>query len=261
MRGLESVKILVVRPGHRLAKLCCLIGKEGGIPMPLPLLDITGPIDASAARVALERARHAGLWIFTSPNAVTWSSTISPPTPDLPWPHQLAAVGQGTADALQKLTGSRNILVPPADGAKALLSMPQLQDVKERTILIVRGERPLPFLENRLRALDAIVLTAEVYRRKVRPVNPDEVASLIIQADAAIVTSGESLRALRRATPTASVSKLLTLQLVVPSMRVVKVAMEEMGFRLHPLVPDRVSDDEFVQALLRWNGHPLHTLE
>lgn len=260
MKGLASIKVLVVRPSHQSENLCRMIGREGGIAASLPLVDIAGPVDPNAAKGALVAARHAEIWIFTSPNAVTWSSTISPPTRDLPWPRQLAAVGQGTADAIQKLSGAYDILVPPKDGAKALLSLPQLQDTAGRTMLIARGAQPLPLLESCLRARGAIIWTAEVYRRKVRPVDPDEVANLVAQSDIAIITSSESLRLLRQAMPAALMSKLLALQLVVPSMRVVKVALG-MGFRRQPLVPDRVSDDEFIQALLHWNRQSLQTAE
>lgn len=256
MSGLESIKVLVVRPKHQLMGLCHAIRGAGGVPIALPLLDIVGPADTNSAQEKLKIGRHAGLWIFTSPNAVMWSATLSPPTSDRPWPRLLAAVGRGTANALREYVNASNILVPTADGAEALLTLPQLQNVAGRTVLIVRGERPLPLLEDRLRTLGAIVLAAEVYRRMPRPANPDEVAKLIATADAAIVTSGESLRMLRRVTPASTLSKLLGLPLVVPSMRVVKIAME-MGFRHQPLLPDRVSDDEFVRALLRWSGRSL----
>lgn len=254
--NLESVTVLVIRPEHQVARLCHAIRGAGGNPIALPLMDIVQPADPDAVTTKLKGARKAGLWIFTSPNAVRWALTLSPPAPGRPWPRHLAAVGQGTANMLLKSVGNCDVLAPSSDGAESLLALPQLQDVTGHTILIVRGERPLPLLEDRLQTLGAVVLTAEVYRRRPLPVNPHEVAALITRANAAIVTSGESLRLLRDVTPAPSLPKLRTLQLVVPSMRVVKLAME-MGFLHQPLLPARVRDDEFVRALERWSRRSL----
>lgn len=254
--NLESVTVLVIRPEHQVAHLCQVIRDAGGIPIALPLMDIVQPANSNAVTAKLEEARKAGLWIFTSPNAVRWALALSPPAPGRPWPRHLAAVGQGTADVLRKSVGACDVLIPSSDGTESLLALPQLQEVSGHTILIVRGERPLPLLEDRLQTLGAIVLTAEVYRRRPRPVNPLEVATLLTRADAAIVTSGESLHLLRDVTPAASLPKLLALQLVVPSVRVVKLAME-MGFLHQPLLPTRVRDDEFVRALERWSRRSL----
>lgn len=249
MSSLRQLKILVTRPRSQAKGLCSAIVDAGGVALPLHLVTIEGPTDNSNLRATLARARDAESWIFTSPNAVAWALRLAPPTATHPWPVRLAATGCGTARALRACAPRSEILLPETDGAAGLLALPAFQNVAGHRLAIIRGMRPLALLENRLRELGAELITAEVYRRRALHPNSEHVAMLIDQADAAIVTSGESLRLLWNLTPISSRRKLQRLQLVVPSLRVVQIA-REMGFRHQPLVPYRVSDDEFVKALL-----------
>lgn len=251
-RPLAGLGVLVTRPAHQAEGLCRAIEAAGGHAQRLPLLGIEGPADPAATGLRLKDGCVADAWIFTSPNAVNWAARLHPPggTPD--WPALVAAAGQGTARALSAL-GRSGVQLPPQDGAAGLLQLPLLQDVAGRRLLIVCGERPLSLLAEGLRARGAEPDVVEVYRRLPLPHSRHQVTQALGAVAAVIVSSGESLRQLHGLTPPDVRSRLFDLQLAVPSARVLELA-RQLGFRHAPLVPERVGDEGFVQALIRWRS-------
>lgn len=247
---LTGLGVLVTRPAHQSEGLCRAIEAAGGQAQRLPLLSIEGPADPAAATARLRDGCAANAWVFTSPNAVSWAARLHPPGSAPDWPGVLAAVGHGTAAALTAL-GCDTVLVPPRDGANGLLSLPLLHSGSEKRLLIVRGERPLTLLADGLRARGIDFDTVEVYRRRPLGYPPPTITQMLRAVDAVIVSSGESLRQLHSLTPATERSRLLDLQLAVPSTRVLEIA-GKLGFHHTPLIPDRVGDEGFTQALVRW---------
>lgn len=250
MSALQGLHVLVTRPAHQADALCRLLETAGAVALRLPLLEIQPPYDPAAAHDRLAHAADFDWLIFTSANAVRGAApwlTLPPPTP---YP-RLACIGFATAAAL-KAAGCDPALVP-AEGSTSedLLATPAMRDVKGRSVLLVRGEGGRETLPATLAARGAQVETAAVYRRV--PVHPaaDDVAALLRRADAAIVTSGETLTQLVRVTPACARERLLALQLVVPSARVVQTAIE-LGFGSRPLAPASVSDSDFVDLVVAW---------
>jgi len=90
-----------------------------------------------------------------------------------------------------------------------------------------------------------------LYRRVPRGHPPAQVAALLNQADAAIITSGAGLEQLLALTPTDCLPRLLGLQLVVPAPRVVELARLK-GFWVPPLLPEQMTDAALAEALGRW---------
>lgn len=243
---LAGVGVLVTRPAHQAAGLLQAITTAGGTPLALPLLAIEA-LPPTVAAVALQADVDA--WIFTSPNAVRHAAALYPP---VRWPSRLAAAGAGTAAALAAL--GRDAEVPAtADGASGLLQLPWLQTGGLR-VLIVGGERPLSRLADGLRQRGVEVRLAAVYRRVPVGHPPATLSAALHAADAAVVSSGETLQQLYAQTPPALRARLLALQLAVPSARVLELA-GQMGFRHTPLLPERVGDAGFTEALVQWRRH------
>jgi uroporphyrinogen-III synthase len=241
--SLNGCRVLVARPAHQASMLCRMIESAGGQAQSLPLLDIVPVANPQAAAARLAQHLDARLWIFSSSNAVEYAAAMMP----RPWP-PTAAVGASTARALAAV-GISDVLVPPAgDGAAALLDHAALQTVTAQAIVLVSGEQPLPELETRLRQRGADITAIAVYRRVPVPHSPDVLAQAIAETDVAIVPSGEALMQLVRLTPGTARAALLDLQLALPSLRVVEKA-RELGFRRPPLLPERVSDAAYVDAL------------
>ncbi|MBL6752220.1 MAG: uroporphyrinogen-III synthase [Nevskia sp.] len=246
---LRGLRVLVTRPAQQAAALCRLIEQAGGEALPLPLLAIVPAADPAAAAQRLAGADAFDLCIFTSVNAVRHGLGLHAG----PWPPLLAAAGAATAEALRD-AGFAGVLAPVrGDGGEGLLAAPELQAAAGRRVLIVTGENTLAGLAEGLRARGAAVATVAVYRRVPEPADPAQVAQQVGLAQAAVVTSGESLERLCAVVPADSRERLLELQLAVPSRRVAALA-RQLGFQRPPLVPARVADAEFVALLQDWRA-------
>lgn len=246
MSGLSGLGVLVTRPAHQAQALCELLRQAGASVNRLPLLAIEPAADEAAVTARLRQARGWDHWIFTSANAARQAARLDAG----PWP-SLAAAGAATAIALAE-AGHAGALVPAAlDGAAGLLADPRFAAPAGKYILIVTGDNTLAELADGLRARGARVEVLPVYRRVPVAHAPQAVAEMIAASQAAIVSSGEALAHLLQLTPADARSRLLALQLALPSPRMIEKA-REAGFTQTPLLPARVSDAAFVELLERW---------
>lgn len=160
---LLGLGILVTRPAHQADGLCELIAEAHGRPIRFPALEIAGPADPAALRRQLAAAGDYQLLIFISANAVEHAFELLPDS--LPADQQIAAVGNATARALAE-RGLEPTLVPPQRfDSEGLLTLPDLQDMKGKRVLILRGNGGRELLADTLRERGAEVDYAEVYRR------------------------------------------------------------------------------------------------
>ncbi len=106
----------------------------------------------------------ADLYVFISPNAVTFAGRLLEGH-SLPDGARLAAVGSGTAQALQQAGFKVDLLPDARFDSEGLLALPELSRLAGRRVVIVRGEGGRPLLGDELRARGADVVYAEVYRR------------------------------------------------------------------------------------------------
>lgn len=160
--NLAGLSVLVTRPEQQAEGLCELIENAHGRPVRFPALQILGPADKQAARAALVAASRADLLVFVSANAVQYAFPLLPE--QLPLDIAIAAVGSATARALDDV-GLPPTLVPERMDSEGLLSLPALQDVAGRSLLIVRGNGGRELLADTLRERGAEVTQVEVYRR------------------------------------------------------------------------------------------------
>lgn len=242
---LQGLRVLVTRPAAQADALCRLLEARGAQVQRLPLQVIEPVRQPARAARALAGLRDATAWIFTSANAVRYAQQLDAGV----WPATIA-VGAATAAALERLGHAP--LVPAQDfSTEGLLEMPELQDLAGRRVAVISGEGGREALAPALRARGAEVERIAVYRRVPLPHDADAVARALAQADALIVTGGEALVQLLQLAPAAERPRLLGLQLVVPSRRVVEQA-RQLGFGREPLVPDQVADAAFVRCLEAW---------
>ncbi|MFO8025079.1 uroporphyrinogen-III synthase [Thiohalophilus sp.] len=171
---LAGLRVVITRPPHQSADLQHQLEQAGARPLLFPLLAIDRPANPSAAQQALTRLQDYDLLIFISPNAVQHALALLPD--GLPNNLTLACVGRGTARALQEQGGRSPDLMPQqGHDSEALLALPDLQaeQIHGKSVLIVRGEGGREKLATSLRARDAQVEYAEVYRR-LKPANDPE---------------------------------------------------------------------------------------
>jgi len=161
--------IVITRPREHAAALADRVGAAGGNPLLFPTIEILPPENLTAVTDLIGRLEAFELAIFVSPTAVSRGLALI--NANRAWPKGLrvAAIGGGTASALEQL--GFGAVIAPAVGAEseALAALPELQDLRDRPIIIFRGQGGREWLRATLQARGAHIEYAECYRR-ARPV-------------------------------------------------------------------------------------------
>lgn len=246
MTTLHGRRVWVTRPPHQAEGLAAAIETAGGHALRQPLLTIEPPADPDAARRELAAAGDADIAVFTSANAVSGAWELQP---DWSPRGRLAAIGDATAEVLRERTDAP-VLTPEDPTSEGLLALAPLYDVAGRRIAIVGGEGGRRRLDADLRGRGAEVLRAAVYRRERVAIPRSRLRTLLEEADAIVVTSGEALDHLIAITPEELRPHLRGLQLVVPSARVLQQALD-LGFAQPPPLAAGTRTEAVVGALAR----------
>lgn len=247
---LRGYTVVVTRPEHQAGNLRRLIEAAGGQVILFPTLAIAPPQDPQAVLTQLQRLAQFDLAVFISPNAVDYGLPYAAQAGGVPSSLQIAAVGAGTARALQA-AGHPPTLVPEHDfNSEALLALPALQQVTSKKVIIFRGEGGREHLANTLRSRGAQVEYVQVYRREKPPV--DHAVLLNAWAhngiSAIVVTSNESLQNLFDLVGSEGQVYLRDTQLIVVSQRAVELA-RRLGVQRAPVIAQRAEDEAIVAAL------------
>jgi uroporphyrinogen-III synthase len=157
--------IVITRPREHAPALADLIRAAGGNPVLFPTIEILPPENPETTAGVIASLEKFQLAIFISPTAVLQGLGMVGASRS--WPERLraAAVGKGTAGALEE-RGFRDV-ISPAKGAdsEALAELTELQDLRGRSVVIFRGQGGREWLRSELQARGARVEYAECYRR------------------------------------------------------------------------------------------------
>jgi uroporphyrinogen-III synthase len=251
---LKGIGVLVTRPEHQAHHLCQLIEAEGGAAVRYPALVIKPRTDRAAVRAAIGPLDRFDLVVYVSANAVRFGADILADRQEVP----LAAIGQATAAALN--AAGRRVSLMPEEGAdsESLLAMPQLQDMRGRRVLIVRGSGGRELLQEAMTARGAQVHYAEVYTREAAYPSMErkaEVEALWRQGGIAVysATSVELLEALVGIVTPRCRELMHSTALVTGSQRVAEAA-GRLGLGSPLILADSPEDAALVGALIRWRG-------
>jgi uroporphyrinogen-III synthase len=237
--------VLVTRPAGQAEPLCRLIESAGGRAIRFPTIAIEPTHDPEATALLGE---SWDLLYFVSPNAVEQALAL---VADGIWPRveRVAAVGRGTARALEAAGRAPDLVPNDRYESEALLEMPELADMRGRRVLIVRGEGGRALFAQAMTERGAEVRFAEVYRR-VRPAV--EVAPLLArwseEVDFVMATSDEVLLNLAELLGQEGQASLLATPLVVIAERTAQTA-RNLGFQTIR-VAERADDSSIVRALI-----------
>jgi uroporphyrinogen-III synthase len=197
--SLAGLTVLITRPSTQQQTLQRAIEEKGGAVLSLPLIEIT-PLTEPIARQEL-KDKVLGLdnyqaLIFVSSNAVKFGGElINDYWPQFPLGIDVIAVGPTTAEATRKLLACE--VIQPSSGmtSEDILRLPQLQDVKEKKIGIVRGRGGRELLATTLKERGALVDYLEAYSRKVISYDNKDFCDRVKAAGVKVLTvnSGESL--------------------------------------------------------------------
>jgi uroporphyrinogen-III synthase len=251
---LKGIGVLVTRPEHQAHHLCQLIEAEGGAAVRYPALVIKPRTDRAAVRAAIGPLDRFDLIVYVSANAVRFGVDILADGQDVP----LAAIGQATAAALN--AAGRRVSLMPEEGAdsESLLALPQLQDMRGRRVLIVRGSGGRELLQEAMTARGAQVHYAEVYTREAAYPSMErkaEIEALWRQGGIAVysATSVELLEALVGIVTPRCRELMHSTALVTGSQRVAEAA-GRLGLGSPVILADSPEDAALVGALIRWRG-------
>ncbi len=220
--------VLVTRPGEQGVELCSLLERHGISAYHHPLLDII--VELSDQHLG-ENLNHAHIVIAVSKHAVQCAQQILSSS-NLSWPKQAIylAVGQKTAHYLSKYS-QQNVHYPQVSDSEHLLRLPELSNIQQQKVLILRGNGGRELIKDTLTKRGAKVHYSETYKREFIPFDPVGCISLwqAKHINQIIVTSGEQLEYLCGQLTSQQLAWLNQQELYVPSQRIADIAIQK-GF-------------------------------
>jgi len=235
-----SDPVVITRPATQagaLAERITALGREAVV---FPLLEILPLEDDAPLRAELAELRRYAMVAFVSPNAIDAAFSVLRTWPD---GVALAVVGEGSRSALARhgITSDNALIYSPrgterAD-SQALAEAIDIEALRGKQVLIVRGESGREFLADALRDAGVQVRQIAAYRR-IAPVldlaGQTQLRRLLDARSEWIVTSSEALRNLvhmaNQAAEEAGVVKLQHQHLIVPHHRIEETA-RLLGFQ------------------------------
>lgn len=224
--------VLVTRPEPQGTELCLRIEERGGKATNFPTIAFAPPPDPVAFTQAIQKIGEQEWLIFISPQAV-YASVVAIRTawPELPPQVKFAAVGEGTAKALQH--AGYNVDVIPKDwNTEGLLALPQFQHVQHKKIAVIRGEGGREKIDQVLTARGAELLPIIAYQRVLPVTDTTYCLSLLKKSaiDVIVCTSFEGVRNLKILLGEAGWPYIQNLPIIVMSERIKSLA-QGLGFQ------------------------------
>jgi uroporphyrinogen-III synthase len=218
---LAGVGVLVTRPRAQATELIEAIESKGGTALWFPVIEIV-PRDPDAVAADAAALPDPDIALFVSRNAVDHGLAYAESA-------MKGAVGPTTTAAIMR--AGQSVEIQPKQGfdSESLLAEPELQNVADKQVRIIRGGDGRELLAETLRERGAVVHYLSVYERR-RPEKERQQLADIETAwrNGAIhvitVMSVESLKNLTLLLPEWCAQHIGSLPLVTPAARVIKEA-------------------------------------
>lgn len=224
-KALAGFGVIVTRPEGQADALVCAIEDEGGHVVRFPVIDIVGR-DRSEVLGEFARQPNPDIVVFISRNAVTYGKLILGELTA-----SVAAVGPATAEALAAAGCAVDIVAEGGFDSEHLLKHVLMQEVKGKSVTIVRAESGRELLADTLRSRGAEVHYLPVYeRRKHVPAERELLALESGLRDGSVhcltAMSIESLQNFLQLAPATCDEYLRKTLLVAPGKRVIQTARD-----------------------------------
>jgi uroporphyrinogen-III synthase len=241
--------VMVTRPEGQQQALMAALESAGFRAVHAPLIEIQpkeAP-DAAQRRLLLDLCDFQHV-IFVSSNAIRCGmSWIEDYWPQLPTGLNWYTVGDSSARLLGEF--GVPVLVPTHSmNSEGLLALPQLAEVDQERVLVVKGEGGRSLLGDTLAQRGARVDELTVYRRAKPAYGEGEFAERLLSSacDLLLLSSGEGLHNMMLLLNGAALTRARRLTLVVPGARVAQLAAES-GFE-NVLAADNATDAAMLAA-------------
>lgn len=228
-----------------------LIRAAGGEAVIFPAIEIRDPGDPDHLNNLIDQLHTFDLAIFISPSAV--ERGLKQVRARRNWPANLtiAAVGQGSARALEA-HGFQHIIAPTGRAdSEALLAVPEMNQVSGKCVIIFRGEGGREFLAETLRQRGAEVDYAECYRR-AKPETPlTHILDMSQQVplDGITLTSSEGLNNLLDLAGSSNQQRLANIPFFVTHERIAEVARLR---GIHTVITTAGGDAGLVEGMVKF---------
>ncbi len=195
IKNLPGVGIAITRPTAQAKKLTQLIINANGIVIPFPLIEISPLTDYTQFQSVIINIAEYDWAIFISSNAVQ-NGMPRILKQGIPKHLKFAAIGPVTAKKLNDFNIDKVLIPKDCFDSESLLSLPEMQKMQDKKVMIVRGTGGRDVLANTLSSRGATVTFAECYQR----INPQTNCDVLEQAyaeqqlHAIVVTSSEAMR-------------------------------------------------------------------
>ncbi len=242
--------VLVTRPAGQGEELCERLRAEEFLPVHQPLLVIEFKAEPDPQQrqqiMDVDQYQHI---IFVSSNAVhcgmAWIEQFWPQLPvSLNW----YAVGSASASLLE--SHGVPVLCPSQMDSEGLLALPQLQDLRDQRLLIVKGDGGRGLLQQRLAERGGRVDELCAYRRCLPLLESGALSQLFAdkQFAAVLLSSGEGLDNMVSLLGVRAVDIVAESLLVVPGQRVAELAAES-GFQ-RIAVAENATDEAMMRVVV-----------
>ncbi len=221
----------MTRPAHQADELCALIELNGWNAIRFPTLEIAA-INNEKINRQLETLGQSDWLIFISANAVNFALSANNGKIDCFKKSSIAAVGKATEKALQAAGLTVDLLPDNQFNTEGLLATNEMNQVKGKGCMIIRGLGGREMLANKLYERGAEVEYMEVYSREMPMADSVIMTAHLKQGTlhALTITSGEALKNLMMMVESGLRDKLLAVPLIVISNRLKELA-EKSGFK------------------------------
>ena len=242
---------MITRPAHQAGKLVEGITSAGGETFLFPTLDIIAAEPSSENETIVQKINQFDIIIFISPNAVEHGLNLIQKCASLSKNTQLATIGQGSAKALKTKLGVQPDISPQEIfSSEGLLDTSELQNIKDKNILIIRGNSGREKLKEILEQRGAHIDYLNAYQR-VKPATDTTELEQNLQNNkiaAIVITSGESLKNLLELAPKNVLQQLLEVPLLLINKRLIDIA-KKAGFTGNLGIATEASDDSIIKGL------------
>lgn len=190
------MRVLVTRPEPSGSELITAITSIGGQAYASPLISIGPGAELNTLAARLDALERNDLVFLLSKNAVEYAN-LTLEQMGRSWSDKLSyyGIGRSTGQYFQQITGKIARWAEQGETSEVLLTLPELQFLEGKRVLLLRGNGGRELLASTLRLRGAHVDYCECYAR--RPVNYDkkQFNQKWVQTDITdvVITSGQML--------------------------------------------------------------------
>ncbi len=245
------MNVLVTRPDQRGQQLVELLAEKQIFALHQPLFSVATGRDLPQLPSAMARLNRDDYVFAVSKNAVDFAKETLRET-GFHWRSDLHyfAVGQGTAQYFCAQIEQKVIYPIESENSEGLLALPQMQDLADKNVLILRADSGRELFPEQAQLRGAQVHILECYQRIIASDLPEQISlAKRIVIDVIVITSGEILLTLFEQTAESERDWLFECRLVVVGQRIAKLAIK-LGWKPERIQISEKADNQSLLKLL-----------